>query len=210
MSRTGQQAAVELLREPLAGLGFRKRAGAIFTIELDDPVIGWLGLNAATEHQPAGQASVNPVVGVRHQTVERIVAVLLGERFHPYVGPTVSTPIGYVMPERRFATWEFGDGDSQGQADRLLTALEDYGLPFMRDRTGLDSIRDAIEQGNAEFPEYRLPVVLALLGRHDEAARTIDERLEQLGDADNPFAREFRAYAKRFAEHAGDLTALAG
>ncbi|MGZ4184450.1 MAG: hypothetical protein ACXVEW_01870 [Solirubrobacteraceae bacterium] len=64
VSKTGQQAAVELLRGPLGGLGFRKRAGAIFTIELDDPVIGWLGLNAATEHQPAGQASVNPVVGV--------------------------------------------------------------------------------------------------------------------------------------------------
>jgi hypothetical protein len=210
VSRTGQQAAIELLREPLAELGFRKRAGAIFTVELDDPVIGWLGLNAASEHQPAGQASVNPVVGVRHQTVERIVAELLGERFHPYVGPTVSTPIGYVMPEQRFATWQFGDGDSHAQADQLLTALDDYGLPFMRDHTGLDSIRDAVEQGDAEFPEYRLPVVLVLLGRDDEATRMIDDRLEELGNADNPFAREFRAYAERFAEHASDLTALAG
>jgi hypothetical protein len=190
-----------VLREPLAALGFRKRAGAIFTIELDEPVIGWLGLNAATEHQSAGDASVNPIVGVRHQTVERIVASLLGERFHPYVGPTVSTPLGYVMPEQRFATWQFGDDDSRAQADRLLTALEDYGLPFMRDHTGLDSIREAIEQGNAEFPEYRLPVVLSLLGRDDEAIVIVDARLAELGDADNPFAQDFRAYAERFKEH---------
>jgi hypothetical protein len=210
VSKTGQQAAVELLREPLAGLGFRKRAGAIFTVELDDPVIGWLGLNAATEHQPAGRASVNPVVGVRHQTVERIVAALLDEQFHPYVGPTVSTPIGYVMPEQSFTTWQFGDKDSQSQADELLTAVENYGLPFMRDHVELESIRDAIEQGNAEFGEYRLPVVLSLLGRDDEAVRMIDDRLQELGDADNPFAHEFRAYAERFTTHANDLMALAG
>jgi hypothetical protein len=201
VSKTGREVAIELLREPLTRLGFRKRAGAIFTIELDDPVIGWLGLNAATEHQSAGQASVNPIVGVRHQTVERIVASLLGERFHPYVGPTVSTPLGYVMPEQRFATWQFGADDSRSEADRLVTALEEHGLPFMRDHTGLDSIRDAIEQGNAESPEYRLPVVLSLLGRDDEAVAIVDARLEELSDADNPFAQEFRAYAERFKEH---------
>jgi hypothetical protein len=48
------------------------------------------------------------------------------------------------------------------------------------------------------------------VGRDDEATRMIDDRLEELGEADNPFAREFRAYAERFAEHASDLTTLAG
>jgi hypothetical protein len=66
---------------------------------------------------------------------------------------------------------------------------------------GLDSIREAIEQGNAEFPEYRLPVVLSLLGRDDEAIGIVDARLEELGDADNSFAQDFRAYTERFKEH---------
>ncbi|MGZ4248025.1 MAG: hypothetical protein ACXVUE_06915 [Solirubrobacteraceae bacterium] len=113
------------------------------------------------------------------------------------------------MPEQSFTTWQFGDDGAQAQADGLLTAVEDYGLPFMRDHTELESIRDAIEQGNAEFPEYRLPVVLSLLGRDDKAMRMIDGRLEELGDADNRFAHEFRAYAERFSEHVNDLTALA-
>ena len=75
---------------------------------------------------------------------------------------------------------------------------------------GLDSNRKAIEQGNAEFPQYRLPVVLALLDRDDEAVQMTDARLGEFGDADNPFAQEFRAYADRFKEQLSDLSALAG
>ncbi len=52
--------------------------------------------------------------------------------------------------------------------------------------------------------------MLALLGRDDEAVQMIDARLGELGDADNPFAQEYRAYADRVKEHMSDLSALAG
>ena len=81
---------VKLVTPLLAELNFRKRAGQIFTAEITDDVLGWLGLNRATRHCPAGEVEINPVVGVRHQGVERIVAECRGEKFHAYQPPTRS------------------------------------------------------------------------------------------------------------------------
>lgn len=64
---------IEAVRGPLGSLGLRKRAGAVFTMDIEDDVVGWLGLNTATEHH-VGAVEVHPVVGVRHQLVERLVA----------------------------------------------------------------------------------------------------------------------------------------
>ena len=71
----------EIARLP-ALQGFRKRAGAIFTLDVTTGVLGWLGLNQASKHQPAGEFSVNPVVGARHQEVARLVANLRDDKFH--------------------------------------------------------------------------------------------------------------------------------
>ena len=60
-------------------------------------------MNTASRHQAAGSVEVNPVIGIRHQAVERLVAELRHEKFHSYLPPTVSSPIGYVMPDEYFA-----------------------------------------------------------------------------------------------------------
>src|SRR5690242_10447195 len=91
----------------LGAYGFRKRAGQVLTAELAPDVLGWIGLNRATKHRAPGEVEINPVVGVRHQAVERLVAELLGIKFHAYVPPTVCTPLGYLLPEARFRSWLF-------------------------------------------------------------------------------------------------------
>jgi hypothetical protein len=105
---SGIDLAVRALREPLEQAGFRKRPGGIFTVVLADGVLGWLGLNHASRYREPGQVAIGPVIGVRHQAVERLVAVLRRERFHEYQPPTVSTRIGYIMPAHSDITWEFG------------------------------------------------------------------------------------------------------
>lgn len=64
----------------LANIGFRKLAGDVFTLALTPDVIGWLGLNRATQHRGLGEVEINPVVGVRFQEVERLVAECRGEK----------------------------------------------------------------------------------------------------------------------------------
>src|SRR5690606_27740771 len=87
---------LELVRAELAGLAFEKRAGDIFTRDLTSEVLGWIGLNRATRGRP-GVLEINPVVGVRHQPIERLLAELRGEKAHPYVPPTLSVHLGYLM-----------------------------------------------------------------------------------------------------------------
>jgi hypothetical protein len=101
---------------PLLGLGFKKRAGEIFTMGLSHDVIGWLGLNRATRHRQRGEVEIYPIVGVRHQEVERLVSELRGDRFHSYVPCTLSTPVGYLLPQQAYAAWVFGPDAPAGTA----------------------------------------------------------------------------------------------
>jgi hypothetical protein len=190
--------ALAQLRGPLEGLGFRKRAGQIYTIELADDVLGWLGVNKATQHRQPGQVEINPVVGVRHQHIERLVAELTGAKFHDYQPPTVSTPIGYLLPDSKYTSWVVGEGASPGAVEDLLAALTSYALPFMRSVVGLVALRDALERRLGHQAEYRLPIVVALLGEPDKAEDIVQRTLGDLGARQDAAAELYRGFAEAF------------
>jgi hypothetical protein len=195
---SGIQLTLQALREPLERAGFRKRAGEIFTIVLEEGILGWLGLNYSSRHREPGQVAVGPVVGVRHQAVERLVAELRRERFHEYVPPTVSTRIGYVTPARRDVAWEFGGQyGTEAEAD-LMAAVVDHGIPFMRSLISLPAILEAINDGLSSYLEYRLPVVLAVMGRHSDARTGVTGAVEKLGERDDAAAQQLRNFAVAF------------
>ncbi|HWM88899.1 MAG TPA: hypothetical protein VNO33_23775 [Kofleriaceae bacterium] len=189
-----------LVREPLTALGLRKRSGAIFTMELAPDVIGWLGLNTASKYLPTGVVEVNPVVGVRHQTVERLIADLRGEAFHAYLPPTVSISIGYVMPERCYVGWDVGEGRPEAVAE-LTAAVERHGLPYMRRLVELPALCEAVEQRQSLRPEYQLPPIRLLLGRRNQALEGLAEDVKRLGDRQDAAALELRSFAEAFARH---------
>lgn len=200
---SGVQLAVSTMREPLEQAGFHKRAGEIFTVALADGVLGWLGLNHASRHRPQGQVAINPVVGVRHQVVERLIATLRREPFHEYLPPTVSTPIGYVMPAHRYIDWEFGGQHATAAGAELITAVVDYGVPFMRSLISLPAILDAINQGLCHNPEYRLPAVLEVMGHHNDASVTLARAVNELGERHDAAAQQLRDFAAAFSAGIG-------
>ena len=120
---TAQALVEELVAElapRLALLGFRKRAGELFTCVLADDVLGWPGFKRG--HR-AGVVEINPVLGVRHQIVERQVAEAVGEKFHQYIPPTISTPLGYLMV-RHYKAWLLASiDDAQGVAAAIERGL---------------------------------------------------------------------------------------
>jgi len=191
-----------VLQEPLRALGFRKRSGPIYTVALTPDVLGWLGLNTASRHQPAGTVEVNPVVGVHHRTVEEIVAELRGEAIHPYHPPTVCTPIGDVTPAHRYTAWEIGEVWS-APAAAMLEAVERYGLPYLRSLTDLDAIRVAAEERRGHHLEYRLPVIRQLLGHPRQAWEGLSSDVGALGHRQDPAAQQLRAFARAFGERYG-------
>jgi hypothetical protein len=193
---------VTAVKGPLAELGFKKRSGEVFTCVLESDVLGWVGLNRAYR-QGEDRLEVNPVVGVRHQGVERVVAELRGQMFHPYQPPTVSTPLTYLAPAARYAPWLFDRGPTIPEvAVALVRAVAEHGVPFMRVSMTLGQLRELIErgQGFAHQLVYRQPVVLLLMGDHVGALRSLDDALAVLGDRGDVAAVEFRSFAERLRQ----------
>ncbi len=197
----------EAVRPLLADLGFKKRQGQIYSIEVSEDVLGWLGLNRATEHYPRGVAEIHPLVGVRHQGVERLVAELRGEKFHPYVPPTAGSPLNYLMPWPHFRTWVLGRADTDEKAQEMVAAIAKYGLPWMHATAPLPALCGYLIKGRTlhdheEF--YRRPAALLVAGDVAGTSAWLDRLLAKVGDDTDAFSEEFRRFAaalrRRLAE----------
>jgi hypothetical protein len=182
----------------LSPLGFTKRADLVFTSSLAPSVLGWVGLNTASKHLPSGVVAVNPVVGVRHQALEGLLAQLLGEPAHRYLPPTISTPLGYLMPERTFMSWPIDTrpGSIAG-IHELGTAIAESGLPFMVRAGNLEGLRRLLDEGYgpAHQTALRLPLARLLSGDEEGALATAHRYLDGLGDRTDPAAAAYRRFA---------------
>lgn len=181
----------------LAGLGFRKRSGDVFTRNVTDDLLGWIGLNRAVARGD-GILEINPVIGARHQPLERLVAELAGRPFHPYIPPTASMHVGYLMPEHRYVPWLFARDGVEAGVRRMVQAILDAGLPFIEQNASLDRLVATLESGGGGVPEqtaYRLPVGYLLLGDVQRAQRSAEQSLTALGERSDPAAEAFRSFA---------------
>jgi hypothetical protein len=186
--------------ERLVNAGFRSRPGDIFTRPVASGVLGWLGLNRAVGRRD-GLVEVNPVVGVRHQTVEAMVAELLGEKVRGYVPPTLSSSLGYLMPGERYQPWTFGgDVPVASTAKRLAAAVVEYGMPYIERYGSLEAIVEALSNGAGvrEVAAYRLPVGYLLLGEPQRARDAIEASIRALSDRQDLAAQRFGAFASAF------------
>jgi len=193
------QEVFSLARAELGRAGFKPRMHEIYTRALDADAVGWVGLNDAFDRS-ARVMRINPVIGVRYQPVERLVAEMCGLKFHAYVPPTVTRPLGYLTPEDTYRTWDFQEGEElHGVAASMARAITDYGLPFMTAHTAPEALAAALRERRfqvGEQAEYRIPALLYLLGRTDEAEAYLRERLAALSGADYPAADFYRAFAR--------------
>jgi hypothetical protein len=199
--------ASEAWQSALVSAGFRKRSGDVFTQAVAPDVLGWLGLNRAVSRGD-GLLEVNPVVGIRHQRLERVVADLLGASFHEYTPPTVSIHLGYPMPEGRYRPWLFGgDLPTDAVAAEMADSIMTYGVPFMTDRASLSAIVSLMADsriGIAEQLAFRRPVGYFLLGEPGRARDAARDSVSQLGDRRDLAAQRLRAFAKAFENRLAD------
>jgi hypothetical protein len=186
-------------KENLVSTGFRKRDGDLFTYKLSDHALGWVGLNRST-YNNRGPLDVNPVIGVRDQEVERLLAECLGERFHPYLPPTVSRPLGYLMPAQWIVTWTFETLESVPEQARDMTeAIVTYGVPFMRDISSRDALIATMRRqpANAMFFD-RLPVALWLEGATEEASAMVAQMMAKVWNRSDVWSERYRRFASGF------------
>lgn len=183
----------------LTTIGFKKRAGTVYTCSMSDDLVGFLGLNAAS-NRPSGPFEINPVVGVRHQPLERVVAELSGKKPHSYVPPSISTPLGYLMPESRYQAWLFGDLESvEANSASLAAAVSDWGTPYIRENDSLEKIVATLSTTKhpAGGPAMmRVATGLALLGDDGRARQTVERDLDDLCGRHDMAATHYRHFAE--------------
>ncbi|MGE6757078.1 hypothetical protein ACQKGO_03610 [Corallococcus interemptor] len=180
----------------LTGLGFRKRAGNVFTLDLAPNVLGWLGLNQATKYRAVGEVEINPVIGVRFQDVERLVAECRGEKFHAYQPPTISSPLGYLMPQKEYKAWVFTPENSEEMATDMAHAITTHGVAFMRTVADLAELRRLLRDGFGFDHQlaYRRPAAALVSGEAEQARALLDEELASIGARTDLAAAEFRRF----------------
>lgn len=195
-------------RRALESAGLRKRAGDVYTFDsLVDGTLGRVALNTAS-NGPGGRFEINPVMGVCHEGIESRRSALVGTKGRPYELATLSSAVGYLMPEGAYRAWFFEDGsDFDGVASDLAAAVVAYGFQFGQDHAELEVIADDLEQvrfTTLEARKTRLPIAYELLGRPRDARRTLDASLAEVEGETHMAAEQFRTFVERFdAEFAG-------
>lgn len=198
MTAVATHPGMAALEAAIADLGYKRRKAGLFTRELADDVLGWLGLNTATRSQPAGHVLVNPVIGVRFQKIEELVAEGRGEKAHRYTPPTLSTTLVKVTPGSSSTNWVL-TGDENHNAtviESINDALSTTGAAFMNEHAALEALLPTFERtcANDQSAAYRWPLALRLLGRPDDARAAIKQVRESLGSRDDLAANEQRAF----------------
>jgi hypothetical protein len=192
-----------LAAEQLARIGFQKRRTDIFTVTVNEEVVGWLGLNKALYRGSILQ--VNPVVGVRHQKLESRVAELLDQRPHQYIPASISTNVGYLMPEKKYAVWSFQEGTNcKKTVSEMVAAIERFGNPFIQQTSTLAAISTTLFNSKRGTPpdqlDYRIAVAADLLGKHAEAEAFVGSKLREVESRSDEAADCFRRFAAKFRE----------
>jgi len=182
----------------LVKLGFKKRTGYVFTLDLVPGVLGWLGLNTATRYRAPGEVEINPVIGVRFQEVERLVAECLGARFHAYLPATISSPLGYLMPEKKYKAWVLGPGRPEEVATDMANTIARCGIAFMRSVVDLAELRQRL-QGRCGIEHqlvYRRPAAALVAGDVEQARALVDKAIADIAARTDPAAVDLRKFAE--------------
>ncbi len=190
-----------IIRPGLEHMGFRKRAGRIFTRELSPDILGAVSFAARLER--AGVAvDMSANVGVRFQRLERILAELAGLPYDSYNPDTIFTALLALMPKSRRLQWSFDNTKPvRPEAESLLAAICDYGLPYIENHATLDAVIEAgYRLSKSESLAYRLPMALMLTGRAKEARQAVAGRLSSIDSRTDPAAGIYRTFAARFLD----------
>ncbi|MEU3301231.1 hypothetical protein ABZ729_15595 [Streptomyces sp. NPDC006678] len=183
----------------LAQLGFAKRKGALLQ-ERGGQASGWIGLNLATHGLPR-LLKVNPVVGVRFAHLEEIL-LTLSDDMPKRPAPVISKPLGYLMAEKSFRSWEFLEGgDSERVAEALAGAVREYGEPYIASYSDWDTFSRNVGDAGILMEHERakiLPIVHVINGDREEGRRIIETELERVASSSDMYARSYRSFAEKF------------
>jgi hypothetical protein len=184
-------------RQRMTSAGWRKHTGDVFTLDLGHGFFAWLGLNRATKYHPL---EVNPVMGLRYEPLEDLISDLFGEKPTRLRTATLSSPIGYLTPQRMFLQLEIASiEDALPAADKLRDLVHKYGLPIAQQHANPDAVLVALHTGtplaNHQRPRILIPALHLLHGDIPEARRALHLGQAAYTGTDSLAARHYQRFA---------------
>jgi hypothetical protein len=192
---TGQ--ILKSLRPSLEALKLVRRRDTFYTIDTAPGFAGCVAFGSTVGGYARGVRGIWPVIGVRHDPTERLLAQFAGQRAP--IMQTIGVGLGYLTPSNRFREWELSTSKQYDDArSDLVDAIEEWGLPFFRSHVTLESILDALDARLAGDIEFKRPVVLLQLDRVDEAVAAVDELLSLLPREPSSYNDHVQEWVARF------------
>jgi hypothetical protein len=193
-----------IIERDLVRMGAQKRWN-VYVLPLGETVSGWIGLGRLTNCGP-NRVGISPTVGIRDERIESII-----ERLTDWgrPAPTISTNLGYLMPQQHYIEWIFEPSpfDYVAEAEKVVKAISLHGVPFMKANSSLDAIVADLENLLFTYKEsaaYRLPVAYLVAGKRELATAYVQHHQESL--AGHPDAeRRYGAFANALAEEAPNV-----
>lgn len=173
-------------------IGFRKRKEGIYTRELVDNFIGWLGLPDVVSK---GVIAFSPIVGIRHQEIERLRCMFYGDNFHGYIPPHSRISLGYLLPDNSWREWSFSEDSSVNEIDDLVESIESYALPFMDKYSKIELFEDMMASySGALAADQReiYPIVKLLRGNLDGAIEILNRYCKDIYADTDPRAESYK------------------
>ena len=184
----------------LVARGWKKRSGDIFTLELGNGFVAWLGLNRGTRYHPL---TVNPVVGVIYEPARKLERQL--KNLPPAMFPAVAEPVLHLASSADHFLRVADPADAEREVAALVELLDTYGLPFARALATPEAIVAALRDRRhlvvREYGITRLPAMLASLGMRTEARDAMATGLDELGERTDPAAEAIRRFAVALSAH---------
>jgi hypothetical protein len=195
---TDMKTVIKVLTDRLVANGYRKSKLGIFVKPGGVGLLMWLGLNRAKR---SGLVDINPVVGIRHQGVEDLVAELSGRKADQVIPPTAAMNVGYLSQANRYQAFVFGEGRPDDEvASELTNAVLSAGSRLLHENEDMAGLISTLSTSKNLIPDqtaYRLPVALFIAGRGGEATRALDVNLGEIAGRTDPSASRYVVFAER-------------
>lgn len=179
-SKEFQNVIFRQVGDELIKLGLKKKKKTDFYTDLQKGILGTIGFGIST-YGKSSSIFLNPVIGILCMEVETLMEKTKGYNSLKYFQPTISTPLGYLLPEKTYKEWEFEKGKNNTSivAD-MVDKISTNGFSFFSGRDTLKGVILEVEKDNFILQPsklYKLPLLYYCNGEKEKGLNFINRNL---------------------------------
>jgi hypothetical protein len=205
MSKQLKKEIEKAIDEHIKKMGFKKKKFMYYK-QIKHNVFVTLYFSFLTKYSD-GNIEVDVTVGVLNKTIEELKYKLTGLNNLDLMLPTISTQIGYLMPEKNYKKWNFIENmDNTIVLNDLFNSIQTYGYPYFEQYLDIKQIFDLIEKGGTGVLNHNrdrcLPILYYLKGEKQKGIEFIETAIER---QNTPVSDEERAFLQKLAGKDGQV-----